>query len=612
MDRRRFVAGSGCALAVLAGTTPRDVFAAVDATQTQGTAQQRLNALFDELMKERLRKDPERVTALGLDKGEYAWAKSKLTEASLQAAQEFKTDNASQLKRLRQFDRAQLKGTDLANYDTVEYTMETVARSVPFEYGDRLSPYVVSQLTGAYQSVPTFLDKDHAVANQQDAQAYLARLSEFATVLDQETARVRHDATLKVIPPDFLIDHTLAQMKALRATPAAQSILSTSVERRTHQLGIAGDYGAQAARIVQHEVYPALDRQAKVLAELRGGAVHDAGVMRLPRGVEFYQVALRQATTTDMTAGQIHEFGLEEAKVITARLDVLLREQGMKSGTVVERLEALTGDRKYIYPNNDAGRAQILDYCNGLIKALQPHLPQFFRVLPKTQVEIRRVPAYTEQGAPGGYYERPPLDGSRPGAFYINLRDTGERPRWTLPTLVHHEAVPGHHFQLALVTEMPSLPLIRKAGGGFSANTEGWALYAEQLSDEMGLYDDDPLGRIGMLQAALFRAGRCVVDTGLHAKGWSREQAIDYMVSATGQHRASMTTEVERYCTWPGQATSYKVGQAGWLRMRAHARARLGSKFDIRDFHDVGLTAGPMPIAVLQRVYADWLQEHAT
>jgi uncharacterized protein (DUF885 family) len=226
-------------------------------------------------------------------------------------------------------------------------------------------------------------------------------------------------------------------------------------------------------------------------------------------------------------------------------------------------------------------------------------------------VEIRRVPAYTEQGAPGGYYERPSLDGSRPGAFYINLRDTSERPRWTLPTLVHHEAVPGHHFQLALVTEMHSLPLIRKAGGQFSANTEGWALYAEQLSDEMGLYDADPLGRIGMLQAALFRAGRCVVDTGLHAKGWSREQAIDYMVTATGQNRASMTSEVERYCTWPGQATSYKVGQAGWLRMRAHARARLGSKFDIRDFHDVGLTAGTMPIAVLERVYESWLKEHA-
>jgi uncharacterized protein (DUF885 family) len=612
MDRRRFVAGSGCALAVLAALRAHDVFAAATQTpQSQGSAGERLNALFDELMKERLRRDPERITSLGLDKGEYAWAKSKLTDASVQAAQEFKQDNASQLKRLRAFDRSQLKGKDLANYDTVEYTMETIARTVPFQYGDRVSPYVVSQLTGAYQDTPTFLDKDHTIANQADADAYLARLSAFATVLDQESARVQHDASLKVVPPDFLIDHTLAQMKALRATPAAQSILSMSIERRTRELGLTGDYGAKAVRIVEAEVYPALDRQAKVLADLRAHAVHDAGVMRLPQGAEFYSVALRQATTTDMTAEQIHQFGLEQAKIITVRLDVLLREQNLKDGTVIERLQALTKDPKYVYPNTDAGRQQILDYCNGIIKALQPSLPKYFRVLPKTAVEIRRVPAYTEQGAPGGYYERPPLDGSRPGAFYINLRDTSERPRWTLPTLVHHEAVPGHHFQLALVTEMPSLPLIRKAGGQFSANTEGWALYAEQLSDEMGLYDEDPLGRIGMLQAALFRAGRCVVDTGLHAKGWSREQAIDYMVSATGQNRASMTSEVERYCTWPGQATSYKVGQAGWLRMRAHARARLGNKFDIRDFHDVGLTAGTMPIAVLERVYEDWLKEHA-
>jgi uncharacterized protein (DUF885 family) len=217
------------------------------------------------------------------------------------------------------------------------------------------------------------------------------------------------------------------------------------------------------------------------------------------------------------------------------------------------------------------------------------------------------VPAYTEAGAPGGYYERPTLDGSRPGFFNINLRDTSERARWRLPTLVYHESEPGHHFQLALVLEMPQLPLIRKAGGGFSANTEGWAVYAEQLCDEMGMYESDPLGRLGMLQSLLFRAARCVVDTGIHAKGWSREQAIDYMVETAGEVRTGMTTEVERYCTWPGQATSYKVGQTRWLKLRAAARERLGAKFDIRDFHDAGLSAAPMPLAVLERVIDDWV-----
>jgi len=309
-----------------------------------------------------------------------------------------------------------------------------------------------------------------------------------------------------------------------------------------------------------------------------------------------------------MSAEEVHQLGLEQAKDLTARMDTLLRQQGHTGGTVSERAQALAKDPKYLYANTDAGKQRVLDYCNGLIKALQPHLPKYFRLLPKAPVEIRRVPDYIEAGAPGGYYNIPALDGSRPGAFYINLRDTAEWSRWKLPTLVYHESEPGHHFQLALVLEMPKLPLIRKAGGGFSANTEGWALYAENLVDEMGMYDADPLGRFGMLQSELFRAARCVVDTGLHAKGWSREQAIDYMVNTTGDNRTSMTTEVERYCTWPGQATSYKVGQTRWLKLRAEAKQRLGAKFDIRDFHDVGLSAAPMPLSVLERVVGEWLK----
>jgi uncharacterized protein (DUF885 family) len=427
-------------------------------------------------------------------------------------------------------------------------------------------------------------------------------------VLDQETERLRHDAGLKVVPPDFLIDRTLEQMRTLRSAPPADSILSASLARRTQQLGIIGNYAEEAARLVGTAVYPALDRQAKALGELRSSAVHEAGISRLPDGAAFYQLALRQSTTTDMTPDEVHQLGLDQAKALSAAMDTLLRSQGKSSGTVAGRAQALARDPQYLYPNTEPGRQQILDYCNGLIKALQPHLPQYFRILPKAPVEIRRVPAYTEAGAPGGYYQIPALDGSRPGAFYLNLRDTGEWARWKLPTLVYHESEPGHHFQLAQVLELASLPLIRKAGGSFSANTEGWALYAEQLCDEMGVYANDPLGRLGMLQSALFRAARCVVDTGIHTKGWSRERAIDYMVETTGDNRSAMTTEVERYCTWPGQATSYKVGHTRWLALRADARRRLGAKFDIRDFHDVGLTAAPMPLSVLERVIDEWLK----
>jgi uncharacterized protein (DUF885 family) len=606
IDRRQFVVAAGSVLAAAVAASLRH--GALAATAAEGDAGSRLNALFDAFMDERLAKSPETVTDLGLDHGKWASSKSRLDDASVQAGADFKRDNSARLKRLKAFARGSLKGADLANYDTVAYTMETIELTQPFAFGELTRPYVVSQLTGAYQSIPTFLDKDHQIKSKEDAQAYLARLEAFAAVLDQETARVHHDAALKVVPPDFLIDHTLAQMHSLRSVSATDSILTTSVAKRTEKLGIPGDWGDQAAAIVTGKVYPALDRQAKLLAQLRPDAVHEAGIGRLPQGAQLYKVALRQATTTEMSPEEVHQLGLDQAKEISARMEALLRAQGRTEGSLTQRLEALNKDPQYLYPNTDVGRQQILDYCNGLIADLQPYLPKYFHILPKAPVEIRRVPSYTEAGAPGGYYEAPPLDGSRPGAFYINLRDTSERPRWTLPTLVHHEAEPGHHFQLALVREMKSLPLIRQSGGGFSANVEGWALYAEQLSDEMGLYDKDPLGRLGMLQAALFRAGRCVVDTGLHAKGWSREQAIDYMVTTTGQNRASMTSEVERYCTWPGQATSYKVGQTRWLKLRADARARLGAKFDIRDFHDVGLSAAPMPLSVLEGVYSDWLK----
>jgi uncharacterized protein (DUF885 family) len=607
IDRRQFLAATTSALvsAFVAASLRQAALATAPATTDITT---RLNALFDVFMEEHFAKDPELVTALGLDKGKYAWAKSRLTENSLERARDSKQENASRLKRLRAFGRGQLRSADLANYNTVEFQMETIARTEPFDYGDLGRPYVVSQLTGAYQSVPTFLDRQHQIANKDDADAYLARLRAFAVVLDQETERLQHDAGLKVVPPDFLIDRTLEQMHTLRSAAPGDSILSTSVARRTQQLGIAGSYGEDAARIVAGEVYPALDRQSTALGKLRGEAVHEASVSRLPQGGAFYQVALRSSTTTDMSAQEVHQLGLDQVKALSAEMEALLRSQGKTTGTVAERAQTLAKDPEYLFPNTDAGRQQILDYCNGLIKALQPHLPQYFRILPKTPVEIRRVPAYIEAGAPGGYYQRPALDGSRPGAFYINLRDTSEWPRWKLPTLVYHESEPGHHFQLALVLEMPSLPLIRKAGGSFSANTEGWALYAEQLCDEMGMYADNPLGRLGLLQSLLFRAARCVVDTGLHTKDWSRERAIDYMVETTGAKRSAMTTEVERYCTWPGQATSYKVGHTRWLKLRAEAQRRLGTKFDIRDFHDTGLTAAPMPLAVLEQVYDEWLK----
>ena len=289
---------------------------------------------------------------------------------------------------------------------------------------------------------------------------------------------------------------------------------------------------------------------------------------------------------------------------LSAELDPLLKAQGLVDGTVGARLRALYDDPQYRYANTDAGKAQLIADLNLKVEAVQARLPAWFKTLPKAKVEIRRVPAYTEAGSAAGYYQQGSLDGTRPGAYYINLRDTAEVPSWTLPTLTYHEAIPGHHLQLSLQQEA-DLPLIRKVVW-FSAYGEGWALYAEQLAGEMGLYDDDPMGKIGFLHDALFRAVRLVVDSGMHQLQWTREQAVKYYVDTIGDQEASAVTEVERYCVWPGQACSYMIGKLTWLRLRERAKTALGARFDIREFHDAGLLPGATPLTVLDTVIADY------
>ena len=273
----------------------------------------------------------------------------------------------------------------------------------------------------------------------------------------------------------------------------------------------------------------------------------------------------------------------------------------MADGTVGKRLATLAADPKTLYANTDEAKETLLADLNAKVAVVQAKLPAYFGALPKAHVQIRRVPKAIEAGAPGGYYQSGTLDGSRPGAYYINLRDTAEWPRWALPTLTYHESIPGHHLQITLANETQGLPVLRKISGN-SGYQEGWALYAEQLAVEMGLYEGDPLGAIGQLQAALFRAVRLVVDSGLHAQGWSRDRAVDYFVDTLGEKRTSAVTEVERYCVWPGQACSYMIGKLTWLRLRDRARTALGAKFDLRKFHDAGLLSGALPLDVLATV----------
>ena len=570
--------------------------------QAAGSAGDRLEVLLESFYQSALDDSPELVTRLGLDSGPRAAAKHQLSPASISALSAERAKTADQLARLLALPRGELTGMDAINYDAVKFSLETDhAANRQFVYGEEGAgqPYVVSQLNGAYQYVPDFLGSQHVIETKADADAYLSRLEAFATVMDQEIERVRRDVDLGVIPPDFVIERALTQMNGLKTDPAA-SPLVTSVAERAAAKGIAGDYAGQASAIYVDKVLPALERQIALMGELAPRAVHDAGVWRLPDGEAYYEHALRGSTTTSLTAEEVHQMGLEQARQLSARADVILKAEGYTQGSVGERIAALFKEPKHHFPDTDAGKEELIESLNAMTEAMYKRLPEYFGTLPKAPVEVRRVPKFIEAGAPGGYYNQPTLDGSRPGIFWITLRDSAENPTWTLPTLTYHEAVPGHHMQLALQQEA-DLPMIRRATF-LSAYGEGWALYSEELAKEMGVYEDNPLGELGYLQAALFRAARLVVDTGMHAKRWSREQAIETMSSIDGSPISSSTTEIERYAVWPGQACSYMVGKLVWLRLREKARAALGDRFDLRAFHDAGLLSGAVPLTVLEAV----------
>ena len=603
IDRRRlmFTAAAGAGLAACGQALAQTPAAA-------GSASAALTALMGGIVQTFLLQSPETLTGLGMDKGPMAAMKSRLDDRSQTKINADRAVFRGQMDQLKAIDRSALPATEGVYYDTLDFfgSTQIMGERFPYGGGGAPAPYTISQLTGSYQSLPDFLDTQHSIETAEDAEAYLSRIAAFPTALDQETARMQADFAAGAVPPDFVIDKTLLQLANLYETAADKMVLTTSVVRRTGEKNIAGDWGARAQRIVEGEVYPALRRQADAMRARRAGATHDAGVWRLPDGEAYYDWGIRSYTTSTLSGAEIHALGLEQVAALSARADGLLKAQGLTQGTVGERIAALGSDPAQLYPNTDAGKEQLLADLNAQMADMAKRLPQYFGRIPASSVEIRRVPVFIEAGAPGGYYNSPALDGSRPGAYYINLRDTAEWPRMQLPTLTYHEASPGHHHQIALQQEQADRPLLMKVLG-FSAYSEGWALYSEQLADEMGVYADNPIGQIGYLQSLLFRATRLVADSGLHHKRWSREQTIRYMVETLGDSETAVTTEVERYCVWPGQASSYKVGHNKWVELRSRAQAALGDRFDIRAFHDAGMNAGGVPLTVLDKVMSDWI-----
>jgi uncharacterized protein (DUF885 family) len=594
-DRRTFVL-SGVAAALAGGLSPLDAVA-------QGSPDARLNALFQRIFDDSIDSSPEFATGLGLDKGARAKLKYKLDEDGLAARQEDLGRTKRWLGELERFPTAGLTPAAALNREIVLYSLRngTVATE-RFGLDSVNRPYRIFQQGGAYFSTPDFLNDTHTIETAADAEAYLSRLDRFARVLDQDVEVQRHDAARGYAAPAWSLDLTLGQMEKLRGQPAASSAMVNSLVTRARAKNVAGDWGPRAARIVETRVYPALDRQIAFVRDLRDRVPAGDGVWRVPQSDAIYAAALRQSTTTDFTPDEVHRMGLEQVAQISGELDGILRGAGLTQGSVGARLAQLNKRPDQLYPDTPEGRAQLIASLNRDVEDMRTRLPRAFVDYPQAPLEVRAVPVEIQDGASNGYYRRAALDGSRPAIYYINLKDVGDWPKYGLPALTYHEGDPGHHLQISTQQLSTDIPMLRKIGF-FGAYSEGWALYAEQLADELGAYKT-PLDRAGYLQSFLFRAARLVVDTGIHTKRWSREKATRYMVDTTGFAEPRSQREVERYCTQPGQACSYKVGHMAWVRARQAAEKRLGDRFDLKRFHAI-LKDGAMPLSIMERLSAE-------
>jgi uncharacterized protein (DUF885 family) len=614
MNQTRREMLSGAAAAALAGAEPA---AALAKARAHGDANAASEAQLQRMADALLAEYPENATFLGLDNGPRAALKHRLTVRTIASDEARASACAARLKQLKAVDRRRLSGLAAVNHDCALYAHELAHEGYArFKAGDNAvlnteqaesnSPYAVSQGSGDFAVIPDLLDSQHAIASAADAEAYLDRMRELARGLDGENERMRRDAGLGVIAPDFLLDTTLGQMNGVRAKPAADWGLVRSVSRRTRAAGLAGDWEGRALRIAETEVAPAIDRQLGVLKDLRARAKPEAGVWRLPDGEAWYAWYLKVGTTTPLSADEVHRMGLDQAAALSAEMDKVLRSQGLAQGAVADRIKALNKDPKFLYPNTDQGRAQLIAYLNGVVAGVRPRLGKAFATLPKADLIIKRVPPEIEAGASNGYEQDGPIDGSRPATYYINLKDTSAWPRFALPSLTFHEGVPGHVWQGAFAHRLPVMRSLLQ----FNAYVEGWALYAEQLGDELGMYADDPFGRLGYLQSIQFRACRLAADTGLHAKRWTREQTIQWLIEHNGIPEPRARSETDRYCAWPGQACGYKIGHSWINRLRDKARAALGPRFDLRTFDDALVKSGALPLTVLDRVIDGYIASH--
>lgn len=510
------------------------------------------------------------------------------------------------LEILRGYDFSSLDETQRRSAQVLEWFFTLRSEQEPFLLYD----YPVNQMNGVQKGLPDFMINVHQIRTEEDAENYRLRLSNFDDAFGQIVDGLEARRDIGVVPPSFVLDQVRREIDDFVSPPPIEHILyqhlaimlehveDLSDERRDELLG-----GTLAA--IEGSVYPGYRLLGEKLAELQEVATEDAGVWKFPHGEEYYAWLLRQHTTTRLTADEIHQLGLAEVARLRKAIRAILEREGLPADDLAETLGSLALNPRFRYPDTDEGRAELLADYEAIVAEARAKLPEMFGRLPRAEVVVERLPEFMEEGAAGASYRPPPFDGSRPGVFYVNLRNVLENPRFRMRTLAHHEALPGHHLQIALAQEQEDAPFFRRVMR-FTAFSEGWALYAERMAGEHGLLPT-PADELGSLVDELFRAVRLVVDTGIHAKRWTRAEAIAYMRANTGKPQSEVQAEVDRYIVMPGQATAYKVGQLQILAYRERARQALGDRFDLRGFHDAVLGGGAVPLEILEAVVQEWV-----
>ncbi len=593
--RRQVLAGLGATTALTLGgcsTLPRTNAPAISAED-----------LLESVAYNLLQHEPERATGLGVDTGQYAYLRGKLEDQSPGGQQAYADTLKSDLARLRAFDRTGLDSTNLTNIEVVEAAYELALDGFALPYGDtpvgnwRTAPYVVIQNVGEYIGLPRFMQSTHMVKTAADADAYIERLQQAPATFDGELTRIQTARSMGVVPPDFLLDKTIRQMEQTIESAGKGELFAADLRAKLAEAGLPATRAVQAMALESGPIAEALSRQLAELKAERAVATSAPGISARPQGDEFYAWALRSSTTTTLSPDEVHQQGLEELEALHARMDPILREIGYDSGTVGERMQVLGDDPRYKFAPGDKGREEIFAFINDRVDWIKSQMPRAFNTLVDPNLEVTRIPVAEEAGAPGAYGGAGSKDGTIPGRFWINLRTTDLHRKYDLADLTYHETIPGHVWEGEYSNR---LPLIRSILA-FNPFSEGWALYGEQIADELGAYDEFKVGRLGYLQSLAFRACRMVVDTGLHAKGWSRERARQFFVERNGSKPEEVAGEVDRYCSWPGQATGYKLGHSRIVAQRERAEAALGGAYDFKAFNDAVVLGGNAPMNVMER-----------